>query len=78
MVARQRDVVVLRGREQHLEQLQRAGGEGRDRPRQIQPPHAHELLIEHAAHAVHVGFEQRQPVNQRTGVVQPQVLDIQH
>ena len=55
-------LLFSRGREQHLEQLQRAGREGRDRTRQVQPPHAHELLIEHAAHAIHVALEQRQPV----------------
>src|ERR1700751_2535871 len=50
--ARPGNVVVVGGREHHLEQLQRTGGEPRDRAREIQPPHAHELLIEHGPHAL--------------------------
>src|ERR1700722_16873264 len=51
MIAGERDIVVVGRREQHLEQLQRAGRECRDRTGQVQPPHAHEFLVEHAAHA---------------------------
>src|SRR5215469_3309277 len=43
--ARRRDVVVARWREQHPEQLQAAGAEGRHGARQVEPPHAHETLI---------------------------------
>src|SRR5271154_5196890 len=77
-LAGQRDIVILLCREQHLKQLQGAAFEGRGRAGQIQPPHAHEVLVKHRAHSLLGGGITLQPMAQRQRVVQADVLDIEH
>src|SRR6185312_314937 len=76
--ARHRHVVVALRREQHLEQLQCPGREARDRAGQIQPPHTLELLVEHGAHLRGIRIEELEPVSERLGVVQAQVLHVEN
>src|SRR6185312_62302 len=75
--ARGRDVVVLPRSENDLEELQRARSECGDRAGQVEPPHAHELLVEHAAHPLRARLEELEPVSERARIVQPQVLHIE-
>src|SRR5262249_61246155 len=48
IVPRPRDVVRCPAREQHLEELEEAGAEAGDRPREGEAPPAHEALVEPA------------------------------
>src|SRR6185312_13131534 len=76
--ARGRDVVVLPRSENDLEELQRARGECGDRAGEVQPPHTHEFIVEHAAHALRARLEELEPVSERARIVQPQVLHIEN
>ena len=78
MLASPGDVVVVVGREEDLEELQRACVERGDRACEIEPPHAHELLIEHLADAATRGFVQIKPVAQCLRIVEAQVLDVEN
>src|SRR5579884_3458084 len=72
------NVVVLPRGEDDLEQLQGAGSEGGDGTGEVQPPHADELLVEHFPHALHVRLEELEPVGERAGVVQAQILHVEN
>lgn len=78
MLPRPRQLIIGAAGEDDLEQLQRAGGEGRNRAGEIQPPGAHEVVAVHCFDLLRLTIKAREPVFQGLGVVQAQVLDIQH
>jgi hypothetical protein len=76
--ARRRQVVVAIAREQYLEKLHAAGGERSDRTGEVQLPGAREFGAARRAHLVDRAEVTHHPVAQRLGVMQPQVLDVEH
>src|SRR4029077_2367385 len=70
------DAVVAAAREDDLEQLQRAGGEGGLRSREVEVPRAHEPIVEHRRDVGRGAQEPAAPVLERLRVVQPQVLHV--
>ena len=54
-----------------------AGREAGHRTGQIQPPGPHKRFVKHAGHRVAGRLEAGQPVPERLGIVQPQVLHVQ-
>src|SRR5262245_23838211 len=77
IVPRPRDVVRRPAREEHLEELEEAGAEAGDRPREVEAPHPHEALVEPAGDLVAVVLEPSEPVLQGAGIVQAEILDVE-
>src|SRR5436190_21877868 len=71
--ARPRKGVAAAPREQHLEELHRAGRERRLRAGKIEPPGADERLAEHPCDIIGRRLEAPAPVLQRGRVVPPEI-----
>ena len=78
MSAGRAQVVVIPVGEHNLEQLQGARPEGRSRTRQIHVPRPGEVRVIQFGDLVLNTFKSFHPVLQGSGVVQPQVLHVQH
>src|SRR5437899_2389852 len=66
-----------RRREHHLIELQPSGHERRFGPREVEVPRAEERVADRFPDLTLDTLEALAPVRQRTGVVQPQVLDVE-